>query len=391
MTSADRRGTNELRVLIYCPHLLPLSQPWAYQHATLLPQSEVWLVGRKRSSPSINVSSVRHVSLDELSYGRSEGRLFLSTGHSPRLTQLVASFRPQVIHAHFGPGGTEVARLARAAGIPLVVSYHGWDAWMHPSDSGYARLHLWRRQRMFAQATLVLTSSQWLRQRVVAIGCPTEKTEVHYLGVDREIFDGQRAPDDGPVVAMVGRLVPIKATELALEAFRLLRDRGTSFRAEIIGDGPRRQHLQELIDRNRLPVTLRGAQPQAVTRDLLARARVFCATSTILQGGQAESFGLAAAEAQAMGVPVVATATGGLPEAVANGKTGILVSDGDALGLANALDELLSDRRQHQQMSAAGIEWVAEHFDSRDAGRQLRSRYADIIANPTSSRARQSA
>ena len=110
--------------------------------------------------------------------------------------------------------------------VPLVVSYHGWDAHIAPPPGRlrlYERQHLRRRPRLFAEAALVLAASAALRDRVIALGSDPARTEVHHLGIDRAIFDGARRDAGARRIAMVGRLVRSKGIHFALEALRLLR------------------------------------------------------------------------------------------------------------------------------------------------------------------------
>lgn len=379
----NHRPTRPLRVLIYTPQLLPVSQPWAYQHAAMLPETQTGLVGRKLADPSIDISPLHHYALEPHRLGGIEAILYLMSGASPRLQSFARSFAPDIVHAHFGPGGTEIMNIAHKLDVPLIVSFHGYDAWI--ADGGrprtfYERLHLHRRTPLFRQAQLVLTCSHWLRRRVIDLGCPPAQVETHYLGVDRAVFDGRRANDGGHRIAMVGRLIPIKGFDLALESIRLLKARVPDVTVEIIGGGPDHDRLQKTVDTHTLPVRLHGPGSQSAVRDLFARSRVHCLTSTVSTSGKAEGFGLVAVEAQAMGLPVVATATGGVPEALVDGSTGILVPDGDPQALADALELLLADGPTHARMSAAAQELVADKFDSRDSVKRLHERYVDLLS-----------
>ncbi len=373
---------HSLRTLIYLPHLLPLSQPWALQHATLLPNCTTALVGRKTAASSLDLSDVRSFTLSGHPLGESEGALLLATGRSPRLTAFVRAFKPDLIHAHFGPGGTEIMDIAAACNIPLVVSYHGYDVRIPEGQTAptpYQRIHLARRARLFKQAALILTASDWLRGELIKLGCAPEKVERHYLGVDRALFDGVRADDGGKRIAMVGRLVRFKGTHHALEAFSLLRARVPDVSVDIYGSGPEHAALAAFVKQHALPVTLHGARSHRDARDLFARSRVHCFPSTAEEGAQAEGFGLAAAEAQAMGAPVVAAATGAIPEVVIDGETGLLAPDADPPALAAALERMLIDDALHARLATAGKQRVAERFDVRTNTSALAERYAALL------------
>jgi glycosyltransferase involved in cell wall biosynthesis len=180
---------------------------------------------------------------------------------------------------------------------------------------------------------------------------------------------------------MVGRLVCSKGTHFALDALAILAARLPAARLEIIGDGPERAALEAAAAARDLPVRFHGARGQAEARDLLARSRVFLFPSTVTGGAPPETLGLAAAEAQAMGVPVVATLTGGIPEVVADGATGVHVPDADPLALAAALERLLTVPQLHRRMSKAALRHAAAHFDLRANLARLADRYDALLAD----------
>jgi glycosyltransferase involved in cell wall biosynthesis len=371
------------RVLIYAPHLLPLSQPWIRHHAEWLPRFETALAGRRRVPDGLALGDTPSFCIEDRATGAFEGPLLILLGRSPGLEAFARRFQPDLIHAHFGPGGTEVLDLARRLRVPLVVSFHGWDAHL-PADPAratlYERRHLARRARLFAEASLVLAPSHALHARLLALGADPARTETAYLGIDRDLFDGARYDDGVPRIAMVGRLVPSKGTRFALEALALLAARLPAATLEIIGDGPERPMLEQAAAARGLPVRFHGARAQPEARDLFARARVLLFPSTVTGGAPPETLGLAAAEAQAMGVPVVAARTGGIPEVVADGVTGFLVPDADPPALAAALERLLTDPGLHRRMSLAARRHAAARFDLRTNLARLADRYDALLA-----------
>ncbi len=370
-------------MLIYAPHLLPLSQPWIRRHAEWIPGFDTALAGRRRVRPGLALGETEGFCIDDRAIGAFEGPLLILFGRSPGLEAFARRFQPDLIHAHFGPGGTEVMDIARRLDVPLVVSFHGWDAHI-PARRGaptrYERLHLARRARLFAEARLVLAPSRALHARLLDLGADPSRTEVALLGVDREIFDGARCDDGIARIAMVGRLVRSKGTHHALEALARLAPRIPGLLLEIIGDGPERAALESSAAARGLAVRFHGAVGQGEARDLLARARVFCFPSTTAEGAPPEALGLAAAEAQAMGVPVVAAATGGIPEVVAHEVSGILVPDADPAALAGALERILTDTALHRRMADAGRRHAAAHFDLRVNLARIGNRYARLLA-----------
>ena len=113
------------------------------------------------------------------------------------------------------------------------------------------------------------------------------------------------------------------------------------------------------------------------------RASVFCVPSITIDSGMSEGFGLVFAEAQAMGLPVVSFATGGIPEAVAHGTTGYLGPERDCEFLAAHITLLLKDSSLWSKFSAAGIAAATERFNLRRQTAVLEGMYDEVIRNKT--------
>jgi glycosyltransferase involved in cell wall biosynthesis len=113
-------------------------------------------------------------------------------------------------------------------------------------------------------------------------------------------------------------------------------------------------------------------------------ATVFCVPSVTAGSGDTEAFGMVFAEAQAMGLPVVSTTSGGIPEAVADGVTGFLVSERAAGPIAEKITLLLENREMWHQFSVAGMKRVRERFDLRRQCLKLEQLYRDVLTGSRS-------
>ncbi len=159
-------------------------------------------------------------------------------------------------------------------------------------------------------------------------------------------------------VLFVGRLRTRKAAAVLVEAFAAVVRERPRARLVLLGDGEQRTALAAQIARLGLSasVELAGAVPRAATAEWLRRADVFCLPSTY------EGFPLAILEAMAEGLPVVATRVAGIPEAVEDGASGLLVPPEDDQALAAALLVLLSDPARRRAFGASGRALLAERF-----------------------------
>lgn len=305
-------------------------------------------------------------------------------GYDPTFYRRVREHSPALVHAHFGPSALTALPLARWLGVPLVTTFHGYDAsvadrYLRRANFTAARYTL-RRSRLQSEGTLFLAVSRHVRDLVVAQGFPAERTHVHYIGVDRTLF----APDGAthrraPLVLFVASLTEQKGCTYLLRAMRNVQARHPEVEVAIIGDGPMRAGLE--AEATALHgVRFLGFQPPGVVKDWLARAKVFCVPSIRIANGADEGFGIVFAEAQAMGVPVVSFRTGGIAEAVADGETGILVDEKRIDQLAQAILRLLDDQAMWQHMSDAGRSRVAALFDLRVQTARLEQLYRDVLS-----------
>jgi len=307
-------------------------------------------------------------------------RLQLRFGSARALAHRLAPFRPRLVHAHFGTDGLLALPLARALGVPLVTSLRGYDvqrsrgALLRSGRLSWMRYSL-ARGRLIEGGALFLAVSDALRNRAIATGFPEARTLTHYNGVDLARF----APNpDPPVERMIfhaGRLVEKKGTALLIEAFSRVADEFPDAKLVIAGDGPLRERLQRqaapLGDR----VQFLGALLRVRIADMMRRAWLLAAPSVTARDGDAEGLPNVVVEATASGLPVVATAHAGIPEAVEDGVSGLVVPENDPDALARALRRLLGSAELRRAQSQAARHIAEVRFDLRRQSERLEEIY----------------
>jgi glycosyltransferase involved in cell wall biosynthesis len=172
------------------------------------------------------------------------------------------------------------------------------------------------------------------------------------------------APASPPRLLAVGRLVEKKGYPVLVEACALLKQRGTDFRCEIIGDGPLDAELRRQIDSLGLSaeVELAGSRTQPEIRRSLSAASVFVLPCVEEKSGGMDILPTVITEAMAAALPVVSTRLAGIPEMVIDGKTGFLVAPGDPRAVADAVQKLLSNSGEARAMGAAGRRYAESIF-----------------------------
>ncbi len=176
-----------------------------------------------------------------------------------------------------------------------------------------------------------------------------------------------------PKILCVAAHRPYKGLPVLIEACRILRDEGVKFHCDVVGHGPMRAELEQMIrERNVGDVfVLAGPQPQDEVARMMAEATLFVLPSIIASDGQMEGIPVALMEAMASGRAVVSTSISGIPELVEHGINGLLVKPGDAEELANAMRTLLSDPHRAKEMGVRGQQKVRAEFTIQDCVAQL--------------------
>ena len=302
--------------------------------------------------------------------GSLERALFRHFGVLPRSPDLRV-LRPRLVHAHFGRGGAFALPIARALGVPLVVTFHGADATKetHYRKRLVPRIYGRRLAALQREAALFVCVSGFVRDRLLERGFPPDKLEVIHQGVaiERRMEPGAAAD---PYVLFVGRFVEKKGAADLIEAMRLLGSRRGATRLMLIGDGPLAGALRQRatgLDWISFP----GWLPNAEVRRLMRGAIAVCVPSVTAPDGDSEGLPTVIFEAMAEGTPVVATRHAGIAEAVEHGRTGLLVPPGDPRSLADALANLIANPERRRALGAAARLVASERFDAVTQSRRL--------------------
>lgn len=282
---------------------------------------------------------------------------------SPNDSDLTAAFlreqRIQVVLAEYGTTGAFITPSCRAAGVPLVVHFHGFDASQRTTLEQFSNSY----PSLFAYASAVIVVSEVMRQKLVALGCPAEKVTVTHCGPHPAFFEVHPDYSANEIVA-VGRLCEKKAPHLTLLAFKLALEKCPELRLCLMGDGELRGVCEDLVAAwgLRPKVRLHGmATPEAV-RDQMAKSFLFVQHSVTAANGDSEGTPVAVLEAGASGLPVVCTRHAGIADVVIPGKTGFLVEERDVTEMAAAIIALARDRAWVQAMGKAARAHVAGRF-----------------------------
>jgi len=274
--------------------------------------------------------------------------------------------RLDVVHAHYAIPHAISAYLARQTLLPdapaLVTTLHGTDITLVGSDPSFLPL----TRFSIAASDAVTTPSAWLREetyqqldvpRTVGIEViPNFVDTVRFSPAGRE--RAPRSPGHPFVLVHVSNFRPLKRVEDVVRIFAEARRSlpGAALRLRLVGDGPERPRIQALVGELELDAQVQFLGEQVDLPAVLRDSDVFLLPS------ETESFGLAALEAMACGVPVVASRVAGIPEVVADGETGLLAPVGDVAAMGAHVARLASDATTHTRFARAARARVEAHF-----------------------------
>ncbi len=273
-----------------------------------------------------------------------------------RLRRLIRAQGVELVHVHSRRGADILGGIAaRLEGVPCVLSRRVDN----PERAWVARL----KYRLFDR---VITISEGIREVLLAEGVEPGRVVCVRSALDAAPFDRDCDRDrlegelgiagDGPLLGVVAQLIPRKGHRHLLAALPALVERHPGLRVVFFGRGGHEAALRREVEERGLggAVVFAGFR-----RDL---ARFLPCLDLLVHPADMEGLGIALLQAQAAGVPVVASRAGGIPEAVADGETGLLVAPGDVAGLEAAVARLLADEPGRLAMGRRGRERIREAF-----------------------------
>jgi colanic acid/amylovoran biosynthesis glycosyltransferase len=308
---------------------------------------------------------------------------FKFAGIAPFFVRRLRKLQPVLLHAHFGPMGLRALPLARALGIPLIVTFQGYDATVldryATSSQHYShRVYVRRRKVLEQRAALLIAVSKFVRDELVRQGFAPDKVIVHQVGVDTELFCPKPDIKREPIILFVGRLAEKKGCEYLIRAVARIQASLPDLELVIIGDGELRTELENLAAQSLRRYRFLGFQSPDVVRQWMNRAQVFGAPSIRARSGDAEGYPNVFAEAQSMELPVISFNSDGVREAVVHGETGLLAPSRDCEVLAQNLRTLCVDDALRTRMGSAARARVCKNFNLSVQTSRLESLYMQL-------------
>ncbi len=317
-------------------------------------------------------------------YGAAAARCFKLTGISPNFLAKLRRTQPALMHAHFEESGMAALPLTKALNIPLITTFHGYDATATQSNSGPRRIlgKIYARQRRNLQreGSIFVAVSEFIRKKLIERGYPAERIATVAIGVDVDMFTPQQEEPATPMVLFVGRMVEKKGVTYLLQAMTEVVKQRKDVRLVLIGEGPLMPLLKQEARALKLPnVTFMGSCDLATVRQQMSLASMLVAPSVTAASGDSEGLPIVVCEAQAMGLPVVGTHHAGIPEIVRHEQNGFLVPERAVQALAQSILRLVNQPGLRRVMGLSARKNVCLNFNLKLQTERLEVFYETVV------------
>jgi glycosyltransferase involved in cell wall biosynthesis len=304
----------------------------------------------------------------------------ISDGEVRVLLRVLNRIDARLLHIYFGQIAVHLLPLIRAWENPSIVSFHGADVTVDMNKPAYREA----AQQMLAAVKLVLVRSESLKRALINLGCDAKKIELQRTGIPLEEFPFHERsfPTNGEWrFVQAGRLIEKKGLPVSFRAFAVFLRQYPNATLTIAGEGPLLGDLQKLarelsIDER---VSFAGFTSQKELRDIYYGSHIFLHPSQTGHDGNQEGVPNSMLEAMATGLPVFATQHGGIPEAIENGVSGVLVPERDHEALAQALLNAAQDPGFLSRIAGSSADAVRKNFDLTTQAQRLEDIYLRLI------------
>jgi glycosyltransferase involved in cell wall biosynthesis len=307
----------------------------------------------------------------------------ISDAELSALLRVLSETRSRLLHIYFGQIAVHLLPLIRKWENPSIVSFHGADVMVDMNKPAYQEATL----RMLDAVKRVLVRSDSLERALVALGCDPEKIEIQRTGIPlgefpfRERVFPSRSGGSQWRFVQAGRLIEKKGLTVTVRAFAVFLQQYPNATLTIAGEGPLLDELQHQARESGIEerVSFTGFISQEQLRDIYYRSHIFVHPSQTGRDGNQEGIPNSMLEAMATGLPVFATTHGGIPEAVENGVSGVLVPERDDKALAQALLDAAQRPDFFSRIARNGAESVRKTFDLEKQAQRLEEIYLRVI------------
>ncbi len=283
-----------------------------------------------------------------------------------------------VVLCQFGPQGAHIADACYNAHKPLIVHFHGYDAFMHKTVEQYTNAYC----NMFSKAAYIIAVSEDMRKQLIQLGATPEKVILRPYGIDTSMFADAHPATSDKILLFVGRFTAKKDPVSLLKAFHFALQSVSNAKLIMIGKGELYALVLKTIEQLHLQdsVKVLGWQtPQEIAKQM-QQARAYVQHSVYAPNGDSEGSPVSIIEAAGSGLPIISTRHAGIKESVIENVTGYLVDEGDWQEMGEYMIKLLNDPELADKMGQAGRRHIVKNYDIRQQMREIKHLMEKAVA-----------
>lgn len=315
----------------------------------------------------------RHIELDVINMNSR-----FSLESIRKIRAQIKHVKPQLIHIH----GTRAGALARLAAIglniPVIYTEHLWTKEFHLDNRFLNFLHFSGYWFLDLFTNLNIAVSGAVKEFLIDSGISRDgKIKIIYNGIEPARHSADIFRHEEILIGTVGTLNHNKGIQFLIRALPLIRKEFPTARLEIIGDGPYKKNLVQEVKKCKLGSAVKFVGFVADVERYLSKFDCY------VQPSLSESFGLAIVQAMSLGLPVVATHTGGIPEIITQGITGFLIPPKKPRIIAESVIEILRDKEKARKMGQTARKEVQIKFNLKDMMSEIEKVYEQTHKDPS--------
>jgi len=361
------------RILVYNDKFFLTSQTFIYSQVQCLAEKyEVDLLASHYENPhGFETESFRkyEISLPVNIIGKAISKMYrivndtllnLTLMSYIRLNKIFKENNYAAIHAHFGYNGLNILRHAKKHKIPLVVTFHGYDASSMLANENYRK----RLPELFDYASSIILVSNHMIENLNAQKW-INKIKIIPCTVNPDDFKPSTKQPSGPLkILHSGRLVDKKGVTDLIKVFKNLHESYHNIELHIVGDGKKLDKCKGLVEKLELGKNVKfyGAVSHDEVKEIMTTKDIFVLNSRVGEDGDMEGTPVTLLEAMCAKVPVVSTYHAGIPDVIENGVNGLLVEERDNEGLEKALQKYIENPQLREEYAENARSTVMKEY-----------------------------
>jgi len=286
-----------------------------------------------------------------------------------------------LIHSHFGTIGKLISPLKKKFQIPIITSFYGYDAYQSIYDQKYY-------ETLFDNLDIAIVLSDHMTKRLIELGASPEQIKKIHIGIDLDKFkpiENLQRENENVEILIVANFVEKKGIMNALYAFAALREKNSNTHLTILGRGPLKEKIIELISNLKIEHYVSiidnyaTINPRKTVLEHIQKCDIFLLASIRDKSGDCEGTPVVLMEASSCEKPCVTTEHSGNPEIIIHNKTGFVVPENNIEELTKCLDVLVNDSNLRKKFGANGRHYMTLEFNKNKQSKKLIDIYRQLL------------